>query len=45
MRVSLVTDVAPQPTGTGIAVFLVLAMVVLVGAVILAVLLLRRSRR
>jgi hypothetical protein len=45
VRVSLVTDVAPQPTGTGIAVFLVLALVVLVGAVVLAVLLLRRSRR
>ena len=45
MIVTLITDVAPQPTGTGIAVLLVLALVVAVGVVALAVLLLRRGRR
>ncbi|HOA59635.1 MAG TPA: hypothetical protein PKI09_16780 [Dermatophilaceae bacterium] len=45
MRVSLVTDVATAPMVAGLVVFLVLGFVVVVGLVILAVLLVRRSRR
>jgi len=45
VRVSLVTDVATAPMVAGLVVFLVLGFVVVVGLVILAVLLVRRSRR